>query len=109
MTTKTRNCDQCGKVYEVCSYCDSHKGVYRWRNYFCSVKCCEEYIAEVEKFRASEAKAQTVKEKPTVESNDKTEIKEDKPVKEVLTAVTPKKAAKKAVKANENIKRNWEL
>ena len=35
---KNNYCEQCGKIYEVCTKC-SQSGVYKWRLHFCSVNC----------------------------------------------------------------------
>lgn len=101
-------CKFCGKLYEVCSYCWSHRGVYRWRNFFCSRECSEAYIRLTEEYRTSAAKERSDEIKAKAVSDPNIAAKSDNAeVAEVLTAVVPKKkatrAAKKAAATDENV------
>ena len=46
-------CRVCGKMFEPCSYCQSHADVFRWRNFACSYKCATEYVEKAVKYRES--------------------------------------------------------
>ena len=45
MTEKKKiPCRVCGKLFEPCSYCQSHADIFRWRNFACSRECAAIYI-----------------------------------------------------------------
>lgn len=46
-------CRVCGKLFKPCGYCQSHSGVFRWRNFACSRECAEKYIGETIAYRNS--------------------------------------------------------
>lgn len=44
-------CRVCGKLFEPCSYCQSHIDTFRWRNFACSIECAKKYISETIAYR----------------------------------------------------------
>lgn len=44
-------CRVCGKLFEPCSYCQSHADVFRWRNFACSIGCATKYISDATAYR----------------------------------------------------------
>lgn len=64
-------CRVCGKLFEPCSTCQKHNDMFRWRNFACSRKCAEKYIAETIAYRNSSKgnKNNSVVNDVTVESN----------------------------------------
>lgn len=46
-------CRVCDKLFEPCSYCQSHEDVFRWRNFACSRECAKKYINETIAYRNS--------------------------------------------------------
>ena len=46
-------CRVCGKLFEPCSYCQSHADVFRWRNFACSRECAAKYIDDTIAYRES--------------------------------------------------------
>lgn len=44
-------CRVCGKLFEPCSYCQSHADVFRWRNFACSRECATKYITDTIAYR----------------------------------------------------------
>ena len=46
-------CRVCGKLFEPCSYCQSHADVFRWRNFACSRECATKYINDTITYRES--------------------------------------------------------
>ena len=57
-------CRVCGKLFEPCSYCQSHTDVFRWRNFACSKECATKYINDTISYRESlkNKENETVKE-----------------------------------------------
>ncbi len=51
---KKISCRVCGKLFEPCSYCQSHADVFRWRNFACSLKCASKYINDTISYRNSQ-------------------------------------------------------
>lgn len=49
-------CRVCGKMFEPCSYCQSHVDVFRWRNFACSPECAKKYINEASAYREEQRK-----------------------------------------------------
>lgn len=46
-------CRVCGKLFEPCTYCQSHSDVFRWRNFACSIECAYKYINDTIAYRKS--------------------------------------------------------
>ncbi|MBD5157337.1 MAG: hypothetical protein HDT13_06870 [Butyrivibrio sp.] len=46
-------CRVCKKLFEPCSYCQSHDGIFRWRNFACSIECAAKYISDTAAYRES--------------------------------------------------------
>ena len=46
-------CRVCGKLFEPCSYCQSHADIFRWRNFACSRECATTYINDTIAYRES--------------------------------------------------------
>lgn len=46
-------CRVCGKLFEPCSYCQSHADIFRWRNFACSRECATTYINDTITYRES--------------------------------------------------------
>lgn len=46
-------CRVCGKLFEPCSYCQSHADIFRWRNFACSIGCATKYISDATAYRES--------------------------------------------------------
>lgn len=46
-------CRVCGKLFEPCTYCQSHSDVFRWRNFACSIECAYKYINDTIAYRES--------------------------------------------------------
>lgn len=46
-------CRVCGKLFEPCSYCQSHADIFRWRNFACSRECAVKYINDTITYRES--------------------------------------------------------
>lgn len=46
-------CRVCRKLFEPCSYCQSHADVFRWRNFACSRECALKYIDDTIAYRES--------------------------------------------------------
>lgn len=44
-------CRVCGKLFEPCSYCQSHADIFRWRNFACSRECATTYINDTITYR----------------------------------------------------------
>lgn len=61
-------CRVCGKLFEPCSYCQSHSDIFRWRNFACSRECATKYINDTIAYRESK-KQHTTKNEP-METND---------------------------------------
>lgn len=61
-------CRVCGKLFEPCSYCQSHTDVFRWRNFACSKECATKYINDTISYRESlkNKENETVKEVKSV-------------------------------------------
>lgn len=54
MTEKKKiPCRVCGKLFEPCSYCQSHADIFRWRNFACSRECAAKYINDTISYRES--------------------------------------------------------
>ena len=49
-------CRVCGKLFKPCGYCQSHKDIFRWRNFACSKECAQKYISETIAYRESQNK-----------------------------------------------------
>lgn len=60
-------CRVCGKLFEPCSYCQSHSDIFRWRNFACSRECATKYINDTIVYRESQ-KRQVTKSKK-IETN----------------------------------------
>lgn len=58
-------CRVCGKLFEPCSYCQSHADVFRWRNFACSRECAIKYVNDTIAYRKS------IKNKKTSDKNEK--------------------------------------
>lgn len=58
-------CRVCGKLFEPCSYCQSHADVFRWRNFACSIECATKYTNDTIAYRES------IKNKKTLDKNEK--------------------------------------
>lgn len=50
---KKISCRVCGKLFESCSYCQSHADIFRWRNFACSRECAAKYINDTITYRES--------------------------------------------------------
>lgn len=50
---KKIKCRVCGKLFESCTYCQSHSDVFRWRNFACSRECATKYINDTIAYRES--------------------------------------------------------
>lgn len=50
---KLISCRVCGKLFEPCSYCQSHADIFRWRNFACSRECATTYINDTITYRES--------------------------------------------------------
>ena len=61
-------CRVCGKLFEPCSYCQSHSDIFRWRNFACSRECATKYINDTIVYRESQ-KRQVTKSKK-IETNE---------------------------------------
>lgn len=61
-------CRVCGKLFEPCSYCQSHSDIFRWRNFACSRECATKYINDTIAYRESQ-KRQVTKSK-MIETNE---------------------------------------
>lgn len=61
-------CRVCGKLFEPCSYCQSHSDIFRWRNFACSRECAVKYINDTIAYRETikNKKSKTVKVVETV-------------------------------------------
>ena len=46
-------CRVCGKLFEPCSYCQSHGEHFKWRNFACSRACAAKYISDTVAYRKS--------------------------------------------------------
>lgn len=44
-------CRVCGTLFEPCAYCQSHDGVFRWRNFACSRTCAAAYMKKTLAYR----------------------------------------------------------
>lgn len=49
-------CRVCKKLFEPCSYCQSHDNIFRWRNFACSIECAYKYLRDTEAYRESQKK-----------------------------------------------------
>lgn len=47
-------CRVCGKLFEPCSYCQTHSDIFRWRNFACSRECAVKYINDTIAYRESQ-------------------------------------------------------
>jgi len=61
-------CRVCGKLFEPCSYCQSHSDIFRWRNFACSRECAAKYINDTIAYR--EAQKRQIAESKTIEANE---------------------------------------
>lgn len=61
-------CRVCGKLFEPCSYCQSHSDIFRWRNFACSRECATKYINDTIAYREAvkNKESKTVKVVETV-------------------------------------------
>lgn len=64
-------CRVCGKLFEPCSYCQSHADIFRWRNFACSRECAAKYINDTINYR--ESLKQDKKRSIEIVENNKTE------------------------------------
>ena len=46
-------CRVCGKLFEPCTYCQSHSDIFMWRNFACSIECAQKYINDTIAYRES--------------------------------------------------------
>ena len=53
-------CRICGKSFKPCGYCQSHLGVFRWRNFACSIECAQKYISDTTTYREAQHKNKNV-------------------------------------------------
>ena len=53
---KKIECRVCGKLFEPCSYCQTHADVFRWRNFACSKECAAKYADMATAYRESQRK-----------------------------------------------------
>jgi len=54
-------CRVCGKLFQPCSYCQSHTEVFRWRNFACSYECASKYLQDTIAYRQSQHPFETTK------------------------------------------------
>jgi len=66
---KKIHCRVCGNLFEPCAYCQSHDGVFRWRNFACSIECATKYINDTIAYRES-LKKKEEENKSEIKSND---------------------------------------
>lgn len=90
-------CRVCGKLFEPCSYCQSHADIFRWRNFACSRECATTYINDTITYRES-LKHDKKENSGTIEEAKKTDTET------AMTKIqTKRKYSKKAsVEAVEN-------
>lgn len=91
-------CRVCGKLFEPCSYCQSHTDIFRWRNFACSRECAAKYINDTIIYRES-----LKHNKETASEIIKTE-KLDTEVSDKKSTSTKRKYTKKV--ATEDIENN---
>ena len=46
-------CRVCGKLFDPCTYCQSHSDIFMWRNFACSIECARKYINDTIAYRES--------------------------------------------------------
>jgi hypothetical protein len=94
MTEKKKiPCRVCGKLFEPCSYCQSHSDTFRWRNFACSLDCAKKYINEALSYRERQ------KANLSVNPDIKNEVKTDDNV--INEEVIPRKNKRKIMKDTE--------
>lgn len=64
-------CRVCGKLFEPCSYCQSHADVFRWRNFACSRECALKYIDDTIAYRESQKQMKNVSMKRPATTRNK--------------------------------------
>lgn len=62
-------CRVCKKPFKPCGYCQSHSDVFRWRNFACSIKCAQKYIADTISYRDTQNGNNVSVEFPVKEEN----------------------------------------
>lgn len=90
-------CRVCGKLFEPCSYCQSHADIFRWRNFACSRECAAKYINDTIAYRESQ-KRQVIKSETieTIEINSKPSTEKSTSLKRKSN----RKAMEKIIKNN---------
>lgn len=90
-------CRVCGKLFEPCSYCQSHADIFRWRNFACSRECAAKYINDTIAYRESQ-KRQVIKSETieTIEINSKPSTEKSTSIKRKSN----RKAMEKIIKNN---------
>lgn len=88
-------CRVCGKLFEPCSYCQSHADTFRWRNFSCSIECATKYINNTIAYRESikNNRASDKNEKIVSKIATENETKSEDVV--TTTMATKKKSTKK--------------
>ena len=87
-------CRQCGKMYKPCAYCQENEGVWRWRNFCCSLECARKYVKSAEAYREAQNRIAARESSRTVEKSVIAE--EPKTVKEVMVDNTIPTTKKKS-------------
>lgn len=92
-------CRVCGKLFEPCSYCQSHADVFRWRNFACSIECATKYTNDTIAYRES------IKNKKTLDKNEKivSKIATENETKSEDVVTTTTATKKKSTKKNSTI------
>ena len=74
-------CRVCGKLFEPCTYCQTHADIFRWRNFACSIECAQKYINDTIAYRKSLEKQNNLVTETSEKYSDTTiENSERKPV-----------------------------
>lgn len=74
-------CRVCGKLFEPCTYCQTHADIFRWRNFACSIECAQKYINDTIAYRKSLEKQNNLVTETSEKYSDITiENSERKPV-----------------------------
>lgn len=78
-------CRVCGKMFEPCSYCQSHVDVFRWRNFACSLECAKKYINKASAYREEQRKKrENIISDNEVIISDNTQIKKKSVKKKIV-------------------------
>lgn len=60
-------CRVCGKLFDPCTYCQSHSDIFMWRNFACSIECAQKYINDTIAYRESLKKKDEHTENTSIE------------------------------------------